>query len=442
MSAQLEVWQHVEQLLLKRAKAKRHIRFRKLQGTEAKSAVIKGTVARLMEPDAVFPYALRKRLAPRPLVVKGVPAGWLGSWRPISSTLWEAWLTVHHQYIERGSFWFEELSAAKQKLIDNALDAERQAFIKSTSVSGGPSADEKLDPTALENLSRLTEAGQAYAREPARDIEKWERLGAEDAALEYRKQIEAEENAKLRQALNEYARKLPQKQRRALNLICFDLKLTGATIAVRCRVSEATVSKIRANVEELADKILTIPPEEGASIAEPPASVPHDETITQIAEAGEVEGAEVDATADLSRATVHSDTLDLGATYQAPDVDADVSESALHGYARHKKSSALMRDNWSGGRRRYSDVELVTGRRYGGRYDDPAKIALRDERKQHANKFSDVEMRELRQKAAAAAFPLNTFLRAIDAYLTKQAAKSADALLGGTIPPKPKPSDQ
>jgi hypothetical protein len=45
-------------------------------------------------------------------------------------------------------------------------------------------------------------------------------------------------------------------------------------------------------------------------------------------------------------------------------------------------------------------------------------------------------MRELRQKAAAADFALNTFLRAIDSYLTKRAAESVDVLLGGTIAPK------
>src|ERR1700733_35499 len=54
-------------------------------------------------------------------------------------------------------------------------------------------------------------------------------------------------------------------------------------------------------------------------------------------------------------------------------------------------------------------------------------------KEKHANKFPDVEMRELRQKAAAANFALNTFLRAIDLYLTKRAAESLDDLLGPTI---------
>ncbi len=431
MSAPHEVWKHVEQLVGQRAP--KNPRFRKLRGTEAKPAVIKGATARLLAPDAVFPYALRKRLAPRRVI------GNL-SLRPVDPTLWEAWLTVHRNYIEHGRFWFEELDAAKRKLIDNAIDAERQAVIKATSVSGGDSA------AAAEALARYTEAGQAYAREPTREIEQEKLEADEAAALEYRKQIEAEENTKLRQAVEAYGRTLRREQRRALNLICFEPKRTGAKIAVRCRVSEATVSKIRANVEELADKILTIAPEEGSAVESSPAAAPLDEPLPLVNEPEALGADEVIATGkgkgdaadlDLSKTALSSEALNIAWELRAPDVDADdASENVMRSYARHKSTSAFMRDNWSGGRRRFSDVELVTGSRYGGRYDDPAKIVQRDERKQHANNFSDVEMRELRQKAAAADFAINKFLRAIDSFLTKRAAESVDELMSATILPK------
>jgi hypothetical protein len=421
MSALHEVWQHVEHRVKQRVVSRklRHARFWKLHGAEAKKAVIEGAVARLMAPDAVFPYALRKRLAPRALVAKGAPAGWLGSWRPINSTLWAAWIQVHHQYIEHGDFWYENCEAA-DALVDAAIDAERGSYCEATADSDGPT-DGKLDPELSENLSRLTEAGQAFATEPSREFEHQNQLDAEAAALEYRAQIEAEENAKLQQAVEAYGRTLRREQRRALKLICTDLSLTGAKIAVRCRVSEATVSKIRANVEELADQILTIPTEEGSSnaVEAPAKEVPHDEMLSQIAEAWHSSAA-----------------LDLAALFQAPDVDADVSESVLANYARRNGGSAVMRDNWSGGRRRYSEAELVTGSRYGGRYDDPAKIAERDARKQHANKFSDVELRELHQKAATAGVALKTFLQAIDSFLMKRAAESVDDSMAATIAPK------
>jgi len=131
MSAQLEVWKHVEQLVKQRAP--KNFRFKKLRGAEAKTAVIKGATARLFAPDAVFPYALRKRLTPRQRVGNI-------SWRPVDGLTWAAWRVVHRSYIERGSFWFEEQSAAKLKLIDRAVDAERKSWVDATAVAGGDAA--------------------------------------------------------------------------------------------------------------------------------------------------------------------------------------------------------------------------------------------------------------------------------------------------------------
>jgi hypothetical protein len=258
MSAPLEVWQQVERRVKRRIASRklRHARFWKLQGAEAKKAVIDGVVARLMEPDAVLPNPLRMRLAPRPLRAKGAPAGWLGYWRPISSTLWEAWLTVHHQYIEHGDFFYEK-NEAVDALIDAAIDTERKSYCEATADSGGPKHG-KLDPELSETVSRL--AGQALP-------EQQERVGDFVTALEQRVQEAEEEFSKLKPALNEYSRMLRcPKQRRAFVLICNEPQLTGAKIAVRCHVSEGTVSKLRSKFEEMTEKFFALhtPPEEGS----------------------------------------------------------------------------------------------------------------------------------------------------------------------------------
>jgi hypothetical protein len=131
MSAPLKTWKQVETRVKQRAASLRNARLYKIAGgKEAQKIVLSNAVARLMEPDSVFPYALRKRLAPRPLVAKGAPAGWLGSWRPISSTLWEAWLTVHHQHIKNGEFFYEK-SSAVDELIDTGHRYRAERLLRS-----------------------------------------------------------------------------------------------------------------------------------------------------------------------------------------------------------------------------------------------------------------------------------------------------------------------
>jgi hypothetical protein len=422
-------------------RAKRNFHFRKLRGREAKPAVIIGAAARLLTPGKLVKLPpkpgkpVRWRLVPvelvellpKPLKQKMLPSsiGNIQLYKPTDAPIWIALTKVYMQLFELSPIWGVK-GAARVELVDNAIDASFKQYVKETEVGGG---EEELDPTTHDALGRYTEAGQAYAMEPTRNLDKWESLGAEDAVLEYRKQIEADENAKLQRAVEAYARTLlVPAHLAALKLICSDPQLPNSAVGARVSLHRARgiapskVKSIRAQVEKLADKVLTLPPEEGSSEVEAsPAAVPHDETLTQIAEA------------------LHSNAaLDLAAIFQAPDVDAaDISENILRNYARSNSTSAFMRDNWSGGRRRYSDVELVTGSRYGGRWADPAKIALRDERKQHANKFSDVEMRELREKAVAADFAINRFLRAIDSFIRKRAAKSVDDMMASTIVQKP-----
>jgi hypothetical protein len=391
----------------RRARLKKHARLRKLRGIEAKPAVINGAALRLLEPR-VDPVELlskplqkkMRRQLPAPIVNLQLHRS------PLDAPIWRAFVKIYAQLFELSSFWSVS-GEERDALIDRALDAERKAVIKATSVSAGSGS---LDPATSEDFARYTEAGNALAAEPSRLLEQQTQLDAEAAALEYRAQIEAEENAKLQQAVETYARTLNRKHRHAVRLAITEPKLRNCTIAARTGAGAAKVAQIRANIEEMADRILTIPPEESSSAVEAMPVGVHDELLTQIAEAGEV-----DATA----------ALDLAATFQAPDIDTDVSESVLHNYAKHKSTSTFMRDNWSGGQRMYSDRALITGdEKYGGRYADPAKIAERD---QYADRIPAADMRTLEIDSVTAGVDLNGELRALNAYVERQEQEAKDA---------------
>jgi hypothetical protein len=143
----------------------------------------------------------------------------------------------------------------RNELIDRALDAERKAYTRASEASGG---SELLDPTTQGSLERFTEAGNEFANEPTFVIERGEQLEREERAAADRKQIEAEENARLAQAVAAYERKLRRKHRTALRMVVGP-RLPNGVIAARCGVAEATVAKIRADVCDLADAILTNP---------------------------------------------------------------------------------------------------------------------------------------------------------------------------------------
>jgi hypothetical protein len=408
-------------------RAKRNFHFRKLRGTEAKPAVIIGAAARLLTPGKLVKLPpkpgrpVRWRLVPvdpiellpKPLQRKMLPppVGNIQLYKPTDAPLWLAFVKVYMQLFELSPIWNVK-GAARVELIDNAIDTEMKAYIKDTEVSGGSG---ELEPATSEDFARYSDAGQAFAREPTREIEIERQEQLETAALDAREPIEAAEDAECVAAGADYYRTLRREARRAFRLVCTEPRLPNGAIAARCRVAPATVSKIRATLESICDQFQSTPPEEeGASTPEAPdVNVERDASVEQIADAGEVEA------------------LNLVATFQAPDVDADVSESTLQNYARRNSSGAFMRDNWSKRSGMFNAADLVTG--HYKEWADPAKIALRDERKQHANKFSDVEMSELRQKAAAADFTINGFLRAIDSFLAARAAESVDELLGESI---------
>lgn len=140
---------------------------------------------------------------------------------------------------------------------------------------------------------------------------------------------------------------------------------------MRCGVAAATVTRIRDNFESLAARFFSLitPPEEGASAATP-ESVPESELISEIADAPDL----------LKRCMRRSWRLE-----RRP------KQSCI---ATHAATAARCMEAAGGqGRRMYRDVELVTGNRYGDRFDDRARIAERD---RYANrKFSATETRAI-----------------------------------------------
>jgi len=163
------------------------------------------------------------------------------------------------EFIE-GNFWYEDRDA-RNKLIDRALDAERQAYIRASDRS----AWEALAPYAV--AFTPVELGPRLQPLPANsvtDVIEREQQGEDDAAADAaREKIEAEENERLRKARNAYAETLPIRHRRALFLICNEPAASNSTIAAQVSmrsvrgIKPETVSRIRDKLTELANGILT-----------------------------------------------------------------------------------------------------------------------------------------------------------------------------------------
>jgi hypothetical protein len=213
-----EVAEHIFDLCKTHAK-KRGCRVKKLEDTSARDAVINGAAWRLELGRAVF-----------------------GNVR---------------DYIE-GSFWHED-GDARNKLIDRALDAERQSVKRATKASGSP-----FDPHQLYGLVPSNSVTDVIEQQEFKAEIEAEAAAAFDA----REKIEAAENERLREARNAYAETLPMRHRRALFLICHEPTASNSTIAAQVSmrsvrgIKPETVSKIRDKLTELANGILTRAPED------------------------------------------------------------------------------------------------------------------------------------------------------------------------------------
>lgn len=205
--------------LIKASAKRKGCRVKKLDKV-AREGVINGALARLMELDAVF-----------------------GNCQSI-----------------RGNFWYE-LDEAKYKLIDRAIDAERQSYIRATSASGG----ELLNPaTQQDDLERFTEAGNPFETEPSHLLEQQDQIEAEERAMADRKQLAEGEFKVMWAAINAYGDTLRLAHRKALFLIRDEPKLTNSTIAAQVSlhsirgIAPATVAKIRDKFYSLSAKFLSL----------------------------------------------------------------------------------------------------------------------------------------------------------------------------------------
>lgn len=232
MSAQLSRPEHIYKLVQIRAKRK-GCRVKKLEGQDARDAVMNGAAWRLILNQQRF-----------------------GNIR---------------EYIE-GNFWHDD-SEARNKLVDRALDAERQAYIRASKASGGTSAEGVWDELARYTDGIIRDPGTGLRLLPANsatDVIEQQELEAEEiAALDAREKIEADESERMRLARNDYAEQLTNiRHRRALFLICADPKASNSTIAARVSMQSIkgikpnTVRKIRDKLTELANGIVTRSPED------------------------------------------------------------------------------------------------------------------------------------------------------------------------------------
>ncbi|HEY2682164.1 MAG TPA: hypothetical protein VGI93_01535 [Steroidobacteraceae bacterium] len=357
------------------------LRLRKLGG-EALADIVDRATARVCD-RSVRPRPLRGTYDEIPYFIAAAPQLWL--------------------FFQRGP------SDVKTLLLCHwSLDAARKQYEVDTDTSGGAPLDPKalkFDTEAEGDLARHSEAGQAFAMAPERLLEQEAQDEAEAAALEYRRH-------RLREAAVKYFKTLKRPHRRVFCAICPTLAslevhradVVNGVISARYGVAPATVSKIRAKLESLADEFQTAPPD-----ASGPEPVGESAAITSIADE------------DLEK-------------LRMPEVDDhdDISENILHGYAQRQDLSWLARDKrWSGGRRMYSDRALVTGNYRHRDWDDPARIAERDQFARRG--FSDFEMRMLEKRSAEAGFDLAKVLRDLDDALAKRAL---DSMLANSIAPK------
>ena len=415
-------------------RAKLDNRFKKLKGgPDVRQSVIDTAVLRLLTPQddpvELLPKPLRKRML-QP--VSPIENFLQLSRSPLDAPRWVAFVKVYRQLFELGSFWSvtgEEWNAR----VDQAIKKAREVYIDETRYCS-PSADETIDQVQQENLSRLTEAGQERANDPVKLLENQTQESAEENLLaaqrELRAKVEAVEDARVRAAGVEYYGKLHRNHRPVFHAICAG-ESVDATIATRCGVARATVARIRATLEGLADQFQTLPPydvEGGASAVNvpvaPDVSRVESKLVTRIEDSGDVQPENLGG----------DNALRLAETLHIPEIDG-AADNTLH-LSAARSSERLLGSRWGRGSKMFNATELVTGNeRYGGRYADPAKIAERD---QYANKkFSAAEMRTLERKSTEAGFDLTGYLRAIDSFLTKRAL---DSLLADTLVFAPKRS--
>jgi hypothetical protein len=461
MSVNFRTWHQVHKRVVGRIEGDklRHARYYKIKGEATREDVVKGAVAHLLKPESVLPYSLRRRLKTR--------RHGNVTLRNVDPDAWGVWLRFYERHILGGSFWYED-DPAIDNLIDLAVDGSRAEVCSATADTGGPK-DGKLDHRISELVSRLTGASQTFRDGAQREALSSARLGAEQSALEELEQTEREENEKFRRAINAapWARKLLKKPEKldALNMILFEPELLGRDIAASCGLAESTVSKLRAKVEELADKILLIPEERDRAVPDEEVREFYDTHKGQIAQPYEAVAENIreylshrpstadtapdvtlDAPLDAPPDAVFDDELeplgaaevdrqgdtaplDVAALTLSPvqgDADGDCSESALRGHARTRAAERAQR----GGPGRQPITDAAMDRGYENhKYKDKDQerkhrvcaLRVRGVKQEKSRKrYVGIAARHLQRKAREAGFDIDGARRLIDEYVEQR----------------------
>jgi hypothetical protein len=431
------VWDYVAR------RARMSIRFRKLRGCptvrqvvtwddgawryrivrggreDVMQGVINAAVLKLLTPavdpiDVLSKPLQKKMLGPLPL---GKPLGNVQLYfSPFDLPEWRAFVKWHNKRIELGKFW-SVTGAERDALVDLEIRYAREAYINETRYYS-PSADETIDQSKQENLSRLTEAGQELANDPVKLLTNQTQESAEAnliaAQRELRAKLEATEDAKLSRAGVEYYGKLPGKHRPVFHAICAG-ESVDATIAARCGVARATVARIRATLEGLADQFQTLPPYEVEGHASPveipiAPDAPQEESklATQIADT-EYEDALPEGTGEGA--------LHLAESLHMPEIDG-AADNTLH---LSRRTDRVL-GSWGYGPKMYYPACFTPDYH---NFWNPARRAELD--RFSDNRFSERERRTLAEESAAAGVNLPRTLGELNRFVDAREQAARDA---------------
>jgi hypothetical protein len=234
---------------------------KRLNGKAARDSVLNGAAWRLMKIDAVLPKNIRQRLKPKTFGNIEL--------RSIDSMVWLSWVLTQRYYIELGNFWFEE-NEGIYGLVDRALDAERNAYIRAGKKADhearedigfyleNAGVDVKVDGQRLLPANSVTDTIERQDADAERELAETEAELARgiDAAKEY---------ALMWQAIREYDETLLRPAyRKALALIVNEPQLTTSDIVAKVAlrsvkgIAPDTVRKIRDKFYSLTDRFFEL----------------------------------------------------------------------------------------------------------------------------------------------------------------------------------------
>jgi hypothetical protein len=316
-------------------------------------------------------------------------------------------------------------------LVYRELDSARKRYAKEmgrVSISEGP-----IDDTALADLDRHTEEGQALVNEPtvawARDQSEADEL----ARIEARPVIEAAENADIEKDVSAWAATLKPKALAALNLLRSEPEITDTEVHRRVKkqygsFNHERVPELRAELNKIRDRWRTIPSE----WSPPVTDMGREKEITRLPDAPTTDLEAVDGGTrsslryekdSLGEAASRYDATSTGGVFNVIEADTADSSNSRGGVAQSEIAGA-----WGAGKRHYDVDQLATGR--GGYGGDPTRLA--DQQKFSSN-FTEAELRRLREQADVADMNVRQLMIEMAEYAAKATEQAA---------PDPSPEQQ